>query len=109
MLRFNFNIDIDSSFVPKIKSNNNLFFRHGSFKWWPKKHWEIQIARWSPETLFSLDIDFRFRGQDHAGPKFRLEILGMMFNIHMYDERHWNYDANRWEMPSDVEGDENDI
>jgi hypothetical protein len=97
MLAFNFRIDVDSSLVPKVESDAHLFFKAGSFKWLPHKHWEIQIARWGMDTLLSVEIDLRFRGQDHAGPKLCVEVLGYMLNIHAYDSRHWDRHKNCWE------------
>ena len=98
MLQFKFDISLDGSLAPKIANKPDLFYRHGSFGWWPHKHWEIQIAQWSIETILSVDIDLRFRGSAHAGPKFCLEILGLMIDLHVYDSRHWDHENNCWEV-----------
>ena len=56
----------------------------------------IQIDHQNPDNVFSLDIDVRFRGEDHAGPKVALEFMGWSLDAKIYDTRHWNFDAGRW-------------
>ena len=49
-------------------------------------------------NIFELDIDVNFRGQDHAGPRFELNLFGWIMILHLYDTRHWNYETNNWEI-----------
>jgi hypothetical protein len=100
MFCLGFRIDIDRSMVPQW-NQRDFFCPHGSFKWWPHKHWEIQFSRWPTDVLVKAEFDLRFRGSDHAGPSIYLEVLGLMFHAQIYDDRHWNHDANRWSLPED--------
>lgn len=45
---------------------------------------------------FEVDLDTRWRGEDHAGPRIALRILGFGVRVALRDNRHWNYDKNRW-------------
>ena len=56
--------------------------------------------------LFRIEIDTRWRGQDHAGLEFDIRLFGLGFRIAIRDKRHWNHDANRWvnyDDPEEVE------
>lgn len=56
--------------------------------------------------LCELGFDTRWRGQDHAGPQFELRILGLGMRVAIRDNRHWNYDEDRWvnyNNPEEVE------
>jgi hypothetical protein len=55
---------------------------------------------------FVLDIDLRWRGEDHAGPKFFIRVFGLGLRIGISDNRHWNSGENRWvnyDNPEEVE------
>lgn len=45
---------------------------------------------------FEFSLDTRWRGEDHAGPKFALNLFGLGAVIAIRDNRHWNRDENRW-------------
>jgi len=60
------------------------------------KNFEIQISRFEPTSILDVGIDLRWRGQDHRGPELDLNILGFMFNVKIYDSRHWNHEKSRW-------------
>lgn len=49
-----------------------------------------------PSTLFNLNLDARWWGQDHAGPELCIGVLGLGFSIGLHDRRHWNYENNSW-------------
>jgi hypothetical protein len=61
------------------------------------KNFEIQISRFEASDLLNLIIDLRWWGQDHAGPEFDISMFGFMFNVKIYDVRHWCYEAHRWQ------------
>ena len=65
------------------------------------KNFEIQISRFEARNLVDIRLDLRWWGSDHQGPEFEIEVLGFFFNVKIYDSRHWNYDANRWETLED--------
>lgn len=51
----------------------------------PSKEWQ-----W---FCHSLNIS---RKCDHAGLTYIFEVLGLGFEMKLYDTRHWNYKKNRW-------------
>lgn len=62
------------------------------------KSLELQLSRFSLDdsrSLFDLCLRWTVR-RHHAGPQFRLEILGFYFGSSIYDHRHWDDDANDW-------------
>jgi hypothetical protein len=58
---------------------------------------EIQFDRYDYELL-GIDCDLRWRGGDHAGPKFEINILGWCFRISLPDNRHWDCETDDWEL-----------
>ena len=107
MFGINFSVTVDSSVMPDMGKHKDFVQKSGSIPWWKHKHWEIQISKYSGrvDTIFRIHIDLALNGLDHGGPKFYLEIFGYVFDIHMYDARHWNHDENRWWRPEDEDED----
>jgi hypothetical protein len=58
---------------------------------------ELQFY-WFAYELISCDIDLAWRGEDHAGPSFELNILGWNFRIALEDNRHWDEERHCWEQ-----------
>lgn len=60
------------------------------------KYFEVQLGKWD-----DIDTNVRFslttKG-DHAGIRFGIQIRRHMFHIDVYDDRHWNYEEDRWEV-----------
>jgi hypothetical protein len=56
---------------------------------------ELQLSRYT-YNLATLVLDTRFTGRDHAGIKFTVSLLGYEFDANLYDTRHWNDEAGRW-------------
>jgi hypothetical protein len=63
----------------------------------PNRTLEIQFDRYDYELL-GIYLDLRWRGDDHAGPKFELNILGWCVRIDLPDNRHWDSETNDWEQ-----------
>lgn len=61
------------------------------------KSWEIQIETFSSlADWFRFDISINSK-TDHAGFRFEIEILKFFyFHLWIVDNRHWDYDNNRW-------------
>ncbi len=59
------------------------------------KSLEMQLMR--DNILLKLEINIRFTGRDHAGPELSIGLLGFVFDIRVYDHRHWNHEKNEWE------------
>ena len=63
------------------------------------KTFELQLSYFSlSSSLFEARLKWTVRTH-HAGPEFRLEILGLYFGFGICDHRHWDYDANDWAKP----------
>ena len=58
------------------------------------KAWELEHTYYSP-LLFDIDIQWK-RNTDHAGIEFSLGILGYGIHFHIYDTRHWPWNANEY-------------
>jgi hypothetical protein len=60
---------------------------------------EIQISRWSKtvNSLVDFELDLRWRGQDHAGPRIEIGLFNHSVIIYLMDNRHWNWKTNDWE------------
>lgn len=70
---------------------------------WGHKNFEIQLAQMSAYSVFRLLFDLSWRGEDHAGPEFELDVLGFLFRMKVYDDRHWDWDKGTWEKNDNYE------
>lgn len=61
------------------------------------KSLEFEIL-YSNSFLFKLELDFSIIGKDHAGIRFEVGLFGLELVFHFYDNRHWNYETNAWEL-----------
>lgn len=68
------------------------------FKVYKYKHFEFQIIYYS-KSLLELEISWTFK-QDHAGLRLILGALGFSLNFTLYDSRHWCYNTDSWEEPT---------
>lgn len=87
---------------PWAKDKPLIHFYHVDKKLSTNKNIEIECYKSSPYDLFKIDFDLSFRGRDHAGPSFNIEIFGYAFESKIYDRRHWNYEKGRWNTPEDL-------
>ncbi len=96
-------VTADSSVMPDLGNGKYIPLKSGSIPWWKHKHWEIQISQFGGriDTIFSIHLDLALNGSDHAGPKFCLELFGYVLDMQIYDDRHWNYEKNRWYLPGE--------
>ncbi len=56
---------------------------------------EIQLYRCN--TLVEGQFEFTTR-QDHAGLRLEIGLLSYVLTFNLYDTRHWNYAAGRYEI-----------
>lgn len=61
------------------------------------RNFMFEIFRGAPYSIFKIDIDLAWRGSDHAGPGFEIEIYGYTIHCEFYDSRHWDWDRGAWE------------
>jgi hypothetical protein len=47
-------------------------------------------------TYFWLDISWS-KETDHAGFRFDFQFFKLAFCFNIYDNRHWDYELNKWE------------
>jgi hypothetical protein len=57
---------------------------------------EFQISN-GDQFLFSINVDIRFSGRDHAGPSISVSIFHWEIALRFYDVRHWDDEKNDWE------------
>jgi hypothetical protein len=80
-------------FVP---SKSSLCFIAGPFL---HKSLEIELGTVTNQGL-SVGWQFRSRG-DHAGLRCWLDLFRVYFSFSIQDDRHWNWQKNRWCEPGD--------
>ena len=58
---------------------------------------EVGFQRWH-DGAGGFDVYWRFRTRgDHAGLTFYVEFFGWLFEFNVHDDRHWDWDKNRWQ------------
>ena len=50
----------------------------------------------SNEEIFEFDLNLKWKGSDHAGPSLTLGLGGYTVCFRIYDDRHWDHEANNW-------------
>ena len=58
--------------------------------------WQDLCQYVDPPRYFDLYFRLNLRGHDHAGLKFFIQFWRVFFEFNVYDNRHWNYLADRW-------------
>lgn len=61
---------------------------------------ELQSGTWQEWSYFDFRMKWN-RRTDHAGFDFNIEILGLYFILTVYDNRHWDYENDRWVVYDD--------
>jgi hypothetical protein len=59
------------------------------------KYWEIEHY-FNKDSLFLLELAYRSKC-DHGGIEFNCALLGYTVSFHVYDNRHWNPEQNKYE------------
>lgn len=68
------------------------------------KYWDTQLTThkflevgYQPsDEHFDFNLRLAGAGYDHAGLSFFIQAFGWMFELSIYDHRHWDYDKNQW-------------
>lgn len=94
MIFFRFMIDNPWHRPNKVRTGHDYYWK--DIKISDNKNFEIQISRFPARNILDIGLDLRWRGSDHQGPELDINIFGYMFNIKIYDSRHWNHEKNRW-------------
>jgi hypothetical protein len=45
---------------------------------------------------FKFEVDTRWSGYDHAGPRVEIILFGLGLSVDINDTRHWDCDTNSW-------------
>ncbi len=93
---FHIHFSIKNYFKNKSKSQKDyvLYNKH----LFGNKYLEIQLSHWGQiSDIFSVTLNTAITGEDHAGIRFHLDILGYGFIFNIYDNRHWDYENHTWE------------
>jgi hypothetical protein len=95
-----FNFKISNPWSKSWATTNNFLLT--DYRISRYKRLELQVSHWSNlGEIVSIHLDTDGLGwssmHDHAGPSFDLTILWFYVSVKLYDNRHWNYDNNRWE------------
>lgn len=63
------------------------------------KYFCFQLSFWKndKENIFHFIIRLNKRS-DHAGLNLSLSIWKFMIDFQIYDNRHWDYDKDAWEV-----------
>ncbi len=67
---------------------------------WSKKltkNKAIELQLYRCNTIVEGQVEFTTR-QDHAGVRLEIGFLSYVLAFNLYDTRHWNYAAKRWEI-----------
>lgn len=63
------------------------------------KSLEFQVSYWGTfDTIFEFGFRYNRIRQDHAGLYIHLTVFGFGFIFNFYDNRHWNFAADDWEI-----------
>lgn len=66
------------------------------------KSLSVQLSWW-PEHASDLYLRFRASTKgDHAGVNLSWQVAYLMFDIDLYDNRHWDDENDRWHKPGMV-------
>lgn len=103
MIYFGFKIS-NPFFTPTNEFFNKDYYWR-DIKLSENKNFEIQISKFEPRQLLDFSVDLNWTGTDHAGPSLEIEVFGYMFNVKIYDSRHWNYDEHRWQTEEELKAD----
>jgi hypothetical protein len=95
MLQLNFTIS--NPFSKRFK-NIKCWSGATPFK---NKFWEFQILATS--DLICIHFSYTIR-QDHAGLRLELGLFGYSIDFNIYDNRHWDYIGEKWEVYNDEKG-----
>lgn len=56
---------------------------------------ELQATHYA-YNWFEINLDLNWKGSDHAGPSFEVNLFGYTAIIKMYDNRHWDHETHDW-------------
>lgn len=105
MIYFCFNIDRPSrrKYNESIERQKDYILFERSLT--ENKTLSIQLSK-SPEyiKIFGITVDMSiWSGKDHAGFIFEIDLMRYFFIFSICDNRHWNYEKNRYYTKEELE------
>lgn len=105
MFRLNFEISWPVKHKQATEFGFGDFCR--TFKLSERKYFEIQAVKFDHEfTLLKFDLNVSIWGHDHAGVNLEVALFNYTLILNLYDNRHWNYEENRWMTDAEIKADE---
>lgn len=92
MIYFNLNLSL-----PIKRSQKELYYFDKPIS--KNKAFSIQID-YERQMLLSLGFSWVLK-QCHSGPNLEFGLLGLSVILNLYDQKHWNYEEDRWEKYPD--------
>lgn len=92
MIYFNFTIQ-NPWHTDKRQPWKDIF--QGQWKITRNKNFEFRLDYYTYDW-FEFGLNTRWRGEDHAGVAVDIRLFGLGVSVGVSDQRHWNYDKNRW-------------
>lgn len=72
-------------------------FHEKYFPVFKNKYFEFQLDRFKDGwSYFDFTVKWT-KNIHHAGFKFHLELFSYFLAIDIYDNRHWNYEEEKWQ------------
>jgi hypothetical protein len=90
MIKFNL------SLLNPFKYENFIALYNWSGQITKNKSWEVELYYYAYEW-FIFNVDFSWKGNDHAGPSFEIGLFGYNLSGNIHDNRHWDYENKCWE------------
>lgn len=91
-----FKLELHNPWPFKWSESFDLWIQHWRLS--EHKSLEIQLAWWDrKDTLGRIEVDAPLRGQDHAGIRIEIGLLGLDLMLNLYDSRHWDYERETWQ------------
>ena len=81
-----------------LKKNRDLYFERHLARF---KALSVQLSWW-PNFRSNLYVWFRATTkEDHAGIRFSWHVWHLMFDVSLFDERHWDDEHDTWAVTHD--------
>jgi hypothetical protein len=96
MIYFRFSIDNPFRDTSADRKTKDYFYYDEPIKFWKHKYLSLQVSKFGYGNIFNFDFDLSPRAQDHGGLRMTLGLFDYDVIFNIYDNRHWNYDKNRW-------------
>ena len=91
---FDFHLTLRNPFHAEDRESVDFFCKEWMIT--KNKFIETQLSKWNFDTIFRIDFELNFNGQDHAGIGFSVRVFSLFFTLALRDRRHWDYKEGKW-------------